>query len=1105
MLQSGVRRASRSMRLGVLVVLGIAGFLGIAGTALADGNTGFDSPALSLGTTVSSQFAGVNFVTGTFAGVSGASALPTIESPVAYNGTHSLNISTSGGTEFPQGEAIGVFASARQSVSVRAYNITDPGAGTFSGHLTLSAYTLAGQFITSDTTTVSNTDISWTLLSVDGGAQAIGFVKLSVPVQEAGQLLLVDALTWTDPATPPPADFQISSTTTGTITEPVGGTVDVPIDISRSNFSGPVTFSASGLPSGVTASFSPNPASGGTTTMTLSSPELTFPSSSVATISADGTPGTRAISRTVTSATAIELTADDTASHDLPPCSSVAIPYTLTRAPGVNGPVSLSAYSPGAGGGLEPGISVGFDPASLSPGSAQRTVATYTRDASAHSGFANVRLTAASGSLPASRPYAPISYTGPLVDAVVSGVTRAPQLLQPGSLVTIEGRGFCPGTTVAFSGASAVAPLDGATTTRMQVRIPRLAAPGPITVTTPAGQTGASAPVDVGTFRSTSGFAFPNNAYEGPGFLGVPGGDFFQWEETFGDQMFISVDLCEPLRFHCPVPTGIPNPLLLAFLPAANRLLTSGNGSCFGFALASRRIASGQRSLSTFAPAGARTVWGLADTPALNHYIDVQHQAQASSEMMALAWQQMTAGAIGARTPASTRADIEAHLAAGDPPIVSLVRNGAGHAVVAYDTETRAGDPPGSYRIRVWDNNVPFTTAEAGNPAAHATADDGSTILVRSNGDWEFDNLRNTDGTPWTGTNAGLFDYSVRQIPETPTLPVATDGAVVIILGSGSATGIAPAGAAASQSGALPRGVAPVISYDAPGTAAPRGYEVDRRRAYDLTVTPSDTGAADMTLMGGGLQDRVRAKGRGAGHLATPVGGNGVDYRAMGAAALDLELQASLKDGTVRTGEATLAGAGAHAGIAFDAGRHALTLTNRGPAARVRLRFAAAGRGALPGTFEADVPLGTNERLEAAPAWADLTGQRRLTVLIRTRAGAVRRVVLGNRTARRALVRGLALSASRRGAAVRATVGVRALSGVRGGSVVFALVAVRSGRAVAHATAVISRARLRPGLLRRTLNLHLKQGGPVTIRASAVGVDRSGGTASRLSASRALR
>lgn len=80
--------------------------------------------------------------------------------------------------------------------------------------------------------------------------------------QSGGKPLAIDDLTVTTPDAPQPADFTANDGQT-VVDVLTGNSVDVPIDLNRINGSnGDVSFSVSGLPTGMTASFDPNPLGG---------------------------------------------------------------------------------------------------------------------------------------------------------------------------------------------------------------------------------------------------------------------------------------------------------------------------------------------------------------------------------------------------------------------------------------------------------------------------------------------------------------------------------------------------------------------------------------------------------------------------------------------------------------------------------------------------------------------------------------------------------------------------------------------------------------------------------------------------------------------------
>jgi hypothetical protein len=110
---------------------------------------------------------------------------------------------------------------------------------------------------------------------------------------DEGKGMAIDDLTIVTPDTAPPPNFtlnngeQVVDVLTGT-------SVDVPVDMNRINGSnGDVTFSVSGLPAGMTASFNPNPVTGTstTTTMTLSAATGAAHSDQYTEITVTATPG----------------------------------------------------------------------------------------------------------------------------------------------------------------------------------------------------------------------------------------------------------------------------------------------------------------------------------------------------------------------------------------------------------------------------------------------------------------------------------------------------------------------------------------------------------------------------------------------------------------------------------------------------------------------------------------------------------------------------------------------------------------------------------------------------------------------------------------------
>jgi endoglucanase len=161
--------------------------------------------------------------------------------------------------------------------------------------------------------------------------------------------------------------------------------------INRTNFTGAVTLSASGLPSGVTVAFSPSGATTG------NSVTATFSASSTATIGTANVTIT-ATSGTVTRTSTVALTVTGTVASDFTVGSSgplsVARGASGTATVSINrtnftGSVTLSAS------GLPSGVTASFSPASTTGNS---STVTFTASSTATIGAATVTITAVSGS-----------------------------------------------------------------------------------------------------------------------------------------------------------------------------------------------------------------------------------------------------------------------------------------------------------------------------------------------------------------------------------------------------------------------------------------------------------------------------------------------------------------------------------------------------------------------------------------------------------------------------------------------------------------------------------------------------------------------------------
>jgi hypothetical protein len=125
--------------------------------------------------------------------------------------------------------------------------------------------------------------------------QAIAYFDVIAdgPDSPEGKYLAIDDVSITTPDAPQPADFTLNPGQT-VVDVLTGTSVEVPVDINRLNGSnGDVSFSVSGLPTGMSASLNPNPVPGtGTrTTLTLTADEGAAHSDQYTEITVTGTPG----------------------------------------------------------------------------------------------------------------------------------------------------------------------------------------------------------------------------------------------------------------------------------------------------------------------------------------------------------------------------------------------------------------------------------------------------------------------------------------------------------------------------------------------------------------------------------------------------------------------------------------------------------------------------------------------------------------------------------------------------------------------------------------------------------------------------------------------
>ncbi len=255
-----------------------------------------------------------------------------------------------------------------------------------------------------------------------------------------------------------PADFALAAPTALSVTR--GSSISGAIGINRTNFTGAVTMSATGLPSGVTVTFNPSTATtGNIVTATIAASSTATLGTANFTLTA--TSGT--VSRTATVALTIATAGDFMLGTPNPvsvarnTSASTSIPINRTS---FTGGVTFSAS------GLPAGVTVTFDPST--PATGTSAVAVFAASGTATLGTSNVTITAVSGTLTRTTSVA-LTVTGvtasdftvsaPGLVAVLRGSTATGTITLnrtnfPGA-VTVTATGLPSGVTVAFNPATA--------------------------------------------------------------------------------------------------------------------------------------------------------------------------------------------------------------------------------------------------------------------------------------------------------------------------------------------------------------------------------------------------------------------------------------------------------------------------------------------------------------------------------------------------------------------------------------------------------------------------------------------------------------------------
>jgi uncharacterized membrane protein len=362
------------------------------------------------------------------------------------SGSSTISTTISGGFN----SAVALSASGLPSGVTASFNPTSiaaPGSG--SSTLTFTASSTA-------TTGTSNV----TITATGGGVTHTTTVSLTINAA----------------ATP---DFTVSASPASlAVTQGASGSSTISTTVSG-GFNSAVALSASGLPSGVTASFNPTsiaaPGSGSSTlTFTASSTATTGTSTVTITATGGGVTHTTTVSLTINAAATPNFTVSASpASLSVTQGASGSSTISTTVSGGFNSAVALSAS------GLPAGVTASFNPTSIAaPGSGSSTL-TFTASATATTGTSTVTITATGGGVThtttvsltinaAATPSFAVS-ASPASLSVTQGASGSSTISTTASggfnsAVSLSASGLPSGVTASFNPTSIAAPGSGSST-----------------------------------------------------------------------------------------------------------------------------------------------------------------------------------------------------------------------------------------------------------------------------------------------------------------------------------------------------------------------------------------------------------------------------------------------------------------------------------------------------------------------------------------------------------------------------------------------------------------------------------------------------------------
>lgn len=376
-------------------VPGVTGFSATTGYDLASGLGSVDAAVLVNHWTDASTSN-----TPTLAVVNSLSTLS-----LATGATGSFITTVTGGGNFKSAVALAVSgAPAGVSVTLSSSNITSPGSGSVTAAVAVSKTASPGSY-------------TLTVTATGGGLTKTAALNLSVVNPSF-------ALT---PSGPQPTLF-------------VGGIAYVPLTVTPSGgFNSPVNLTVTGLPTGMTASFSPAALSGTTTyasTMTFAAAQTLKPGLFSVTVTAVGGSLTKTLMLSVTVPTPTFTLTSPSASATISLGGKITLPVSSIPTDGFNSSVNLTTA------GLPANVTASFSPATLSGPAAGTSTLTLSASVTAKAGTYILTVTGNGGGVTKT---VALNVTIPPASFTLSSGAAAALSIAPGGVAAAQ-ISFTPGT-----------------------------------------------------------------------------------------------------------------------------------------------------------------------------------------------------------------------------------------------------------------------------------------------------------------------------------------------------------------------------------------------------------------------------------------------------------------------------------------------------------------------------------------------------------------------------------------------------------------------------------------------------------------------------------